>query len=261
MSCIITYKGSKYTQEQFKEYISNNKNEFSHIIASNKNVIDSFKRKMEGIDFVFSQSPELASIGSKAQYLQYLSTIFKTSKVKDIVYHKTPFSFEKFEKPIEDRKFNKGNKSDAIFFNYENTGFFRSKEGAKTISVIVNTIKNKQTSEDVPYATGSKQEIKDILKEDFDSITVNKFGGKKELLVFEPEQIHILSSKKDIEGFKEFVNNKSSQVENIEVDGVPNINNEEKSLKLALKGLTPEEKISFCNHFGITMTEENGKKC
>ena len=86
MSCIITYKGNKYTQEQFKEYISNNKKEFSHIIASNKNVIDSFKRKMEGIDFVFSQSPELASIGSKAQYLQYLSTIFKTSKVKDIVY-------------------------------------------------------------------------------------------------------------------------------------------------------------------------------
>ena len=40
-----------------------------------------------------------------------------------------------------------------------------------------------------------------------------------------------------------------------------NINNEEKSLKLALKGLTPEEKISFCNHFGITMTEENGAKC
>lgn len=72
MSCIITYKGNKYTQEQFKEYISSNKNEFSHIIASNKNVIDSFKRKMEGIDFVFSQSPELASIGSKAQYSQYL---------------------------------------------------------------------------------------------------------------------------------------------------------------------------------------------
>ena len=105
----------------------------------------------------------------------------------------------------------------------------------------------------------------------------------------------------NIEGFKEFVSNKSNQVENIEaqavkwnykkagknlaigdvvevvysestkpeypyflnfmVDGVPNINNEEKSLKLALKGLTPEEKISFCNHFGITMTEENGKKC
>ena len=56
MSCIITYKGNKYTQEQFKEYISSNKNEFSHIIASNKNVIDSFKRKMEGVDInLYSQ--------------------------------------------------------------------------------------------------------------------------------------------------------------------------------------------------------------
>ena len=96
MSCVITYKGNKYTQEQFKEYISSNKNEFSHIIASNENVIDSFKRKMEGIDYVFSQSPELALIGSKAQYLQYLSTIFKTSKVKDIVYHGSDTKFEGF---------------------------------------------------------------------------------------------------------------------------------------------------------------------
>jgi len=87
MSCIITYKGQKYSEEQFKEYFINNKQEFATSIAKNKDVIDSFKRKMEGIDFVFSQSPELASIGSKAQYLQYLSTIFPNSKVKDIVYH------------------------------------------------------------------------------------------------------------------------------------------------------------------------------
>lgn len=87
MSCIIIYKGQKYSEKQFKEYFINNKQEFATSIAKNKDVIDSFKRKMEGIDYVFSQSPELASIGNKAQYLQYLSTIFKTSKVKDIVYH------------------------------------------------------------------------------------------------------------------------------------------------------------------------------
>ena len=86
MSCVIIYKGKKYSEEQFKEYFINNKQEFATSIAKNKDVMDSFKRKMEGIDFVFSQSPELASIGNKAQYLQYLSTIFKTSKVKDIVY-------------------------------------------------------------------------------------------------------------------------------------------------------------------------------
>ena len=104
MSCIITYKGKKYSEEQFKEYFINNKQEFATPIAKNKDVIDSFKRKMEGIDYVFSQSPELASIGSKAQYLQYLSTIFKTSKVKDIVYHGSPIkdisSFEKGNKKL-----------------------------------------------------------------------------------------------------------------------------------------------------------------
>ena len=87
MSCIITYKGKQYSEEKFKEYFINNKQEFATSISKNKDVIDSFKRRMEDIDRVFSQSPELASIGSKAQYLQYLSTIFKTSKVKDIVYH------------------------------------------------------------------------------------------------------------------------------------------------------------------------------
>ena len=63
-----------------------------------ENVIDSFKRKMEAIDGVFKDSIELASIGSKAQYMQYLSTIFKTSKVKDIVYHGTVREFNKFDK-------------------------------------------------------------------------------------------------------------------------------------------------------------------
>jgi len=61
MSCIITYKGQKYSEEQFKEYFINNRQEFATSIAKNKDVIDSFKRKMKGIDYVFSQSPKLAN--------------------------------------------------------------------------------------------------------------------------------------------------------------------------------------------------------
>lgn len=53
--CIITYKGKKYSEEQFKEHFINNKNEFATFIVKNKDVIDSFKRKMESIDYVFSQ--------------------------------------------------------------------------------------------------------------------------------------------------------------------------------------------------------------
>lgn len=169
-------------------------------------------------------------------YSQYLDTIFPDSKVKDIVYHKTPFIFDKFEKPLEERKLNKNNKSDAIFFSFENKGFFRKQEGAKTIRAIINTINNKVTNENIPYATGSKEDIKNILQEDFDSITVNKQGNNKELLVFEPEQIHILSSKADIQGFKEFVNK-------------PAFNKElAQKIQNKLQQLYPEIKLNITNN-------------
>jgi hypothetical protein len=105
MSCIITYKGEQYSEENFKEYFINNKQEFATSITKNKDVINSFKIKMEAIDGVFKDSPELASIGSKAQYLQYLSTIFKTSKVKDIVYHGTNKKFDRFDKSFINKSF------------------------------------------------------------------------------------------------------------------------------------------------------------
>jgi hypothetical protein len=49
--------------------------------------------------------------------------------------------------------------------------------------------------------------ISDLLNEKFgyDSVN-NQLGNIKELLVFEPEQIHILGSEQDIEGFRRFVN-------------------------------------------------------
>ena len=53
-----------------------------------------------------------------------------------------------------------------------------------------------------------KQEIESIKKNgEFDTILTNDDGGNKNIyLVFELSQIHILGSKQDIEGFKEFVN-------------------------------------------------------
>ena len=237
MSCIITYKGKKYSDEQFKEYFINNRQEFATSIAKNKNVIDSFKRKMEGIDYVFSQSPELASIGTKAQYLQYLSTIFKTSKVKEIVYHGTARQFEKFQKG---NKINKSTELDAFYFadniDYakhmmHNAAIGMEPEAAeyqfelglddpeykkllskgRVISAILN-IKN-------PTISTSKESFADNLSEK--SIQKGTDGVRREFIAkhnnewiaFESEQIHILGSKQDIEGFKEFVNeNKSNKV-------------------------------------------------
>ena len=309
MSCIITYKGNKYTQEQFKEYISNNKKEFSHIMASNKNVIDSFKRKMEGIDFVFSQSPELASIGSKAQYLQYLSTIFKTSKVKDIVYHGTNLNFDKFdkkkiggntavkgEKPSFSFSTNKQqaeayssevtvgqntNELAEVWFD-ENQHIFKNEDITTGIIDVNNVIeyyrKELENSKEmispteeidpitnkyklVPVNNETLKQLAEIKtkewQEEYDTLLtagarvmsvvldikspkIIDFKGEKKsvkfkeeqlstvgdsfiakniddwgkgdvIQVFEPEQIHILSSKKDLEMFRNFINFKKSE--------------------------------------------------
>jgi len=49
--CIIKYKGQKYSEEQFKEYFVNNKQEFATSIAKNKDVADSFKAPTANILF------------------------------------------------------------------------------------------------------------------------------------------------------------------------------------------------------------------
>jgi hypothetical protein len=99
--------------------------------------IDSFKRKMEGIDFVFSQSPELASIGTKTQYMQYLSTIFKTSKVKDIVYHGASKDFQGF---IKNKKIiPKGKTKGGIWFtDFANADWVYKEEEGKVIAALIN---------------------------------------------------------------------------------------------------------------------------
>ena len=38
---------------------------------------------------MFEQHPELAEIGTKEKYSEYLESIFPESKIKDIVYHQT----------------------------------------------------------------------------------------------------------------------------------------------------------------------------
>ena len=150
--CIITYKGKKYSEEQFKEYFINNKQEFATSIAKNKDVIDSFKRKMEGIDFVFSQSPELASIGSKAQYLQYLSTIFKTSKVKDIVYHGSLNKIEELFNENQVKEFisnNNTQKTEDYFSNEIN-------KIQKESKIIENSLKEYETSKKIDNRNTTK---------------------------------------------------------------------------------------------------------
>lgn len=88
-------------------------------IEQEKSTIEKPKIK-EGVDFVFKHHQELADIGTKEQYSEYLKNIFPETEVKDIVYHGTA-SKEK----IEDFNFGKSNFANAIFFT-KNYSFAKS---------------------------------------------------------------------------------------------------------------------------------------
>lgn len=182
-------------------------NQFATSIVKNKDVIDSFKRKMEAIDGVFKDSPELAAIGSKAQYMQYLSTIFKTSKVKDIVYHGS-----RGDEKFETFKFTGVNKLSANVKAEDNTGIFFTDDPYIAA-----------TYGDGTFAGNYKVllNIKNPIYPNTETVTsgsVGKYIGKYDgvigqepdhpgtnIVVFEPEQIHVLASKLDIKGFKDFM--------------------------------------------------------
>ncbi len=200
MSCIITYKEKQYSEEQFKEYFINNKNEFATSISKNKDVIDSFKRKMEAIDGVFKDSPELASIGTKTQYMQYLSTIFKTSKVKDIVYHGTDKTFDRFDKAAE-----KSTISENGIFFAPTVNQVKGTYGKNVIRAVINS--NPLISEDRIERISNKKK-QELINSGYDGYiySYNKtISSADDIVVFEPEQIHILSSKKDLEMFRNFI--------------------------------------------------------
>ncbi|NBW14635.1 MAG: hypothetical protein EBR82_42215, partial [Caulobacteraceae bacterium] len=168
MSCIITYKGKQYSEQQFKEYFINNKNEFATPISKNKDVIDSFKRKMEAIDGVFKDSPELTNIGTKAQYMQYLSTIFKTSKVKDIVYHGTTSEFDSFSKEVLGKTTKAMSAKEAFFFATNKDAVIRYANPENITEVlnyeeIIRKSFNLKSTEKVPL---THNDIDEIFKDD-----------------------------------------------------------------------------------------------
>ena len=196
------------------------------------------KRVKEGVDFVFEENPELATIGTKEQYSSYLETIFPDSQIKDIVYHGTDSEkFEEFDKSRSGSgSRNTINTQDIFFIKYsEATRTF----GKNLVSALINlrepnTIPlpefNRNWSDKELYESQRKgdgiigieektpeQYYQEALAE-YDNDPNDRFARKPNApsdfieeqlsttyVVYNPEQIHILGSQKDIENFKNFV--------------------------------------------------------
>jgi len=173
-----------------------------------------------GVDNLFEENKELAKIGSKQQYSAYLDTIFPDSKVKDIGYHGTDTQFEKFDKSLIGKESLKTGDL-GIFFSDDKEVIEQSFLPKRIISSILN-IKTPNKLDWQTYMENILDSPEKINKKGYDGIIGEKteeslfnqrdksseFAGNS-FIVFEPEQIHILGSKQDIEGFKEFVKESS----------------------------------------------------
>lgn len=185
MACVINYNNKTYSLEDFKNILLQDPSLVKE--AANKS-----QERLKAIQEVFNSNSELSKVGDVFSYAIYLDTIFPDSKVKDIVYHgnketlNKQFSFVTKTKPYAER-------------------YDEKQEGVNSLLINVQNIKDA----DVMFAdkitaltySNDKEIQQKLKKQGFDSI-----NSYKEIVVFEPEQIHILSSKQDIEGFKEFVN-------------------------------------------------------
>ena len=234
------------TDKYLSELLSNTEQEQVKKFAELQERLSN-KEFLEGAKDAYKSTPALQQLGTQEEYNDYIARVSLgiiknpsngeynyTSQVKDIVYHGTDAKFDKF-KPTKP-KFDTLNSIEGVY-NFTTNKEFSKKYGKNILSVLLNIskpIQEKTTGEfiddmDRPLSQAlykiGKQTSQNILAPKYDEslkdtdAVINKIEGDNYAIpvqtvisVFEPEQIHILGSKADIEGFKEFVNKKDPEL-------------------------------------------------
>lgn len=187
------------------------------------------------LDFIFHINPELFEIGTKKQYSDYLKTIFPNSKLQDVYYHRTKSldRFDSFDKNFRKKYGDFG--GDAFYFApliyIKKIWDSISLKNATNIiySVKLNVEKPYVSPDDTPKKENDETIGEYLIRRDsflfnglkdgtFDSI-IDYYDDKPpyrgkiplQILIYEPENIHILGSKKDLDGFRNFVKNNISE--------------------------------------------------
>lgn len=221
-----------YKEEQLKKF-----NELQELISNNEFI--------QGAKLAF-ESSDLKDYGTLENYIDYIARIslgiirnptsgeFNNSVVKDIVYHGASKDFQGF---IKNKKIiPKGKTKGGIWFtDFANADWVYKEEEGKVIAALINLknpieYKTERYFDDEygdylnskPLKEGQWKDVQQLidnkqgdglLLDIFDATTSGDIGEfTKQQVVFEPEQIHILSSKQDIEGFKDFVTQSSTTI-------------------------------------------------
>jgi hypothetical protein len=163
-----------------------------------------------GVSELFDSIPELESIGTEEQYSQYIDSIFPDSQVKDILKHTTSASVNKFKKGT-------GRLGEGVYLAAPDYKMY-DKAGPNVYRAVVNIFNVKRydtgqfniaATNQFPTQDEYSKESQRKLQEQDKAQGVNAYISTAktgtEYNIFEPEQIHILGTKQDIEGFKKFI--------------------------------------------------------
>ncbi|MEN9582946.1 MAG: hypothetical protein RL641_900 [Candidatus Parcubacteria bacterium] len=159
-----------------------------HLPSENTNKHEKSPIK-DGVDFVFEKNPNLAQIGAKDQYSEYLDTIFPDSVMRMILYRGDNI---KFSLPTD-------NNTGVYLTTNRTTG---SQYGDRLTMALVET-KNPYHTQDMPGMYWKRIINKSDRLSTHDSIILN--GGQE--LIIAPKKIHLLGSDQDLENFRKFVEN------------------------------------------------------
>jgi len=207
------------------------------------------KEFIEGAKGAWESTPALQQYGTQEEYNDYIARVSLgiiknpssgeynyVSQVNDIVYHADNRIGLTNETLIDDytQVYVGG-----VFFTTE-LDYAKNLKRKTIYSAIINSInplitENKQLIEELGRVPEKLPKNNDSVIHISDDEKADKYGKVgKEVVVFEPEQIHISGSKQDIEGFKEFVNKETSSIK----EGVKELFNSKP--ELATAG-TPEQ--------------------
>lgn len=193
-----------------------------------RNEIDNIKRFVikeefnKNINVLFQEHPELSNIGTPEDYNNYLMTIFPNSKVNDILFHGGTLN-----KDDRGKDYYTSKKSYGLYFtgsraranSYMNAD--KSKKDyisrSKIYMVKLNILNpldkkvwgkwknNADTIDQKGYEQMKMFNSDGIIVKDF----ISRFTQyNTQYVVLSMEQVHILGSEKDIEGFKNYILNK-----------------------------------------------------
>lgn len=190
--------------------------------------IDEFNKVLKKSDKleVIKDNPDIGLIGTPFEYSNYIDNVFKNSKLDGIFYHGGPKGIEKFHTPkdkdfIKNKTIHSGTKDQGIYFtgNERYAEYYKSKhKNGKLYRVKLNSQN--------PYYTDDflGVNIRSFFNKDYVnpmSITdrvrygilknndaVVWHGKSGEVVVFDPKQIHVLGSKKDMSLFNDYIKNK-----------------------------------------------------